>query len=53
MKAPEEVHKTLGVWKLMKENDVTHINHLKTRIFNMSSMVATSGLLPHQADVAL
>jgi hypothetical protein len=53
MKAPEEAHKTLGVWKSMKENDVTHINHLKTRSFNMSSMFATCGLLPHQADVAL
>lgn len=53
MKAPEEAHKTLGVWKLMIWNDVTHLSHRETRSFNMSSIVATSGLRPHQADVAL
>ena len=54
MKTPEEPHnKTLGVRKLMKGNDVTHINDLKTRSFNISSIVATRGLLPHQADVTL
>lgn len=53
IKAPEEAHKTLGVWLSMIGNDTTHINHLKTRSCNMSSIVATSGLQPYQADVAL
>lgn len=53
IKAPEVAHKTLGVWKSMIGNDSTHVNHLKTRSVNMSSIVATSGLRPYQADVAL
>lgn len=34
-------------------DDTTHIKHLKQRSSNMASIVATSGLRPYQAEVAV
>lgn len=53
IKSPEIAHKTLGVYKSMTGDETEHVKYLTQRSSNLSSIVATSGLRPHQASVAL
>ena len=52
-KSPTEAHKTLGVWKTMDGNVREHTKVLTNRSKNLANIVATSGLYPYQADIAL
>lgn len=52
-KPPTEAHKTLGVWKSMDGNVWEQVQVLAQRSKNLANIVATSGLYPYQADVAL
>ena len=53
LKPPHEAHKTLGVWKSMDGNVGKQIEVLTQRSKNLANIVATSGLYPYQADIAL
>ena len=52
-KQPQEAHKTLGVWKSMDGNVIEQVKVLTQRSKNLANIVASSGLYPYQADVAL
>lgn len=52
-KHPSEAHKTLGVWKTMTGDVSEQVKVLTQRSKNMANIVATSGMKPYQAEVAL